>query len=456
LFSLLKLHRKPRLGIYCLLLGYALPLTGWALRPPPQNPSAIGESSPAQASSEQRDDQETEALNRAFDSAAGNPQTLIKNLEDFLARYPQSPRREQVLRTILKQATLSNDPGKAASTAEKLLEQDPEDINLLSTLVNLADRQNDSAIRQKGIQYATRLIDRLQRLSQSEKPSEVSAEKWQETESLMRASGFALRGKIYAKEGETDKAIRDYQSSFEIYPTAEAAERLGDLEAKKGRTDSAIDAYATAFAIPDKSADPARRDQVRQKLGSAYLAKYHTEKGLGDLILSKYDELVRKLHPRFQPSESVNFNARDPFDYVLRRLDGSELRLAAYRGKVVVMDFWATWCGPCRLEGRLLEKLLEDFRQEPRVQFLGVNVEGDKAGVAEFVKDEKWTIPVAYAQGLDHMLMVRSIPTVIIFDTAGRVVYRQEGIDPPSFIATMDRKIRDALQQVPPTPARSR
>ena len=105
--------------------------------------------------------------------------------------------------------------------------------------------------------------------------------------------------------------------------------------------------------------------------------------------------------------------------------------------------------------GRLFEKLLKDFRSEPNVLFLAVNVDEDRTAVPDFVKEERWTIPVAYAQGLDQMLMVRALPTVMIFDAAGRVVFRQEGIDPPSFVETLDRKIRDALQPAAPATASS-
>jgi thiol-disulfide isomerase/thioredoxin len=392
--------------------------------------------------------EESEALESALAVSANDPQALIKSLEEFLARFPNSPRREQVLRTIYKQALQANDPRKAAATAEKLLELDPDDPDLLSALVDLLDRQNDSASREKAIGYATRFIARAEKLAAEPKPPDISEEKWAELAALMRATAYFVRGKVYTKSGETDKAIADYETSLGAYPTAPVAENLGDMAAQRGETDRAIDAYATAFAFPDKSLDPARRDLLRKKLGSAYVAKYQSEKGLGDLILARYDELMRSLKSRLATGSKPNAGVRDPFEFVLQRLDGSEVKLANYRGKVVVMDFWATWCGPCRVEGKLFERVMETFHQNPAAAFLAVNVDEDRAVVPDFLKEEKWAAPVVYAQGLDQLLGVRALPTVLILDPEGRVVFRQLGLEPVSFVETLTKKVRESLARL--------
>jgi thiol-disulfide isomerase/thioredoxin len=208
-----------------------------------------------------------------------------------------------------------------------------------------------------------------------------------------------------------------------------------------------MDYYVTAFAFPEKDPDPAHRQDIRRKLGSAYVALYHSEKGLGDLVISRYDQLMQQLAVRFSNERPQNAGRRDPFEFVLERTDGTPLRLADYRGKVVVMDFWATWCGPCRLEGKLFERVRENFRTESDAVFLAVNVDEDRSGVLVFLKEEGWDVPVAYALGLEHLLSVGGLPTVVIFDRQGRVVYRQEGLDPESFVEELDKRLHEALQQ---------
>ena len=400
-------------------------------------------------------EQESQFLDQAFQSAAGNPGTLIKSLEDFLVRFPQSARREQVLRLIFRQALQSNDPQKAEATAERLLEISPDDPSLLSTAADLLDRQGNTASREKAMEYATRFLNRIEKMATEPKPSDVSLDKWRQTQTFLRATGFLLRGRVKANLGQTDEALADYEKSFAAYPSASVAERMGDVCATRGDTERALNYYATAFAFPEKGMEPAHLSQVRKKLSSTYLLKHPSEQGLGDLILARYDELARDMQSRSTKPDTANADVRDPFAFLLQRPDGSEVRLADYRGKVVVMDFWATWCGPCRIEGKMLHQLMETFKSEPSVAFLTVNDGEDRDTVSSFMKDENWTIPTVLAQNLDSLLEIRALPTLVIFDRHGRVVFRQEGIDPESFSDTVQKAVRQALQPpvAPASPA---
>jgi thiol-disulfide isomerase/thioredoxin len=397
---------------------------------------------------------ETEALDQAVNSAQSDPQVLIKNLENFLIRFPQSQRREQVLRTIFKQALQANDPRTAVTYAEKLLEAHPDDPGLLSALVDLLDRESNAASLARAALYTTRFIEHAEKMPKDPEPSsDVPADRWHETTVVMLASGYLMRGKVYAKSGENEKAFADYEKSFTAYPTSQVAERLGDLSVQKGDAGHAMDYFATAFAFPENTSDPAHRNELRKKLGSAYVAKYQSEKGLGDLILARYDELSHSLQPRNKTSAQPNAEVHDPIQFVLERLDGSPVQLADYRGKVVVMDFWATWCGPCRMEGKILERVVQTFHNEPAASFLAVNVDEERAGVASFVKEEQWKIPVVYAQGLDHFLEVTALPTLVIFDRQGRVVFREVGMDPARFEKQLENKLRQVLAQQSATAA---
>ncbi|HEV2351633.1 MAG TPA: redoxin family protein [Terriglobia bacterium] len=470
-------------AIFSVAIGLAMPLLVWAQTPqtgtapsgapPAGNAGATGQAAPAggqqapspplsypaqppkAATPRTPAEEEAAALDLAVNSAERNPQALIKNLEHFLEQFPQSLRREAVLRTIYRQALQANDPRTAETYAEKLLEIHPEDPSLLSSLVELLDRENDAASLARAAVYATRFIDHAEKLAVTSKSPDIPEERWQETTALMRATGYLMRGKVYAKSGENDKAFADYAKSYSAYPTSQVAERLGDLAATKGDGDRALDFFVTAFAFPDKSADPAHREELRRKVGSAYVAKNKTEKGLGDMILARYDQLSGSLKSRYQDYGQPNAALNDPLQFVLQRLDGSAVRLADFRGRVLVMDFWATWCGPCRMEGRALERVLQAFSNQPAAAFLAVNVDEDRSGVPNFVKEEEWKIPVAYAQGLDHFLDVTALPTLLILDRQGQVVFREEGMDPATFEPQVEGKVRAELAR-PPATATSR
>jgi thiol-disulfide isomerase/thioredoxin len=128
-------------------------------------------------------------------------------------------------------------------------------------------------------------------------------------------------------------------------------------------------------------------------------------------------------------------------------MDGTPLPLENYRGKVMVIDFWATWCGPCRLQGKLFEQVAESFRADPNANFLSLNTDQDRSGVPAFLKQEGWTLPAAYAQGLDQLLIVTQLPTLVIFDRQGRIVYREVGVNPESFVEELSKHLRETLRE---------
>ena len=432
-----------------LLNPVSLRLVQAAQKPAPQSAAP-----PQTAEKPSLEAQESQALQEAVRSSEGNPQVLIKNLEAFLERFPASARREEVLQFIYKSALRANDPQTAIKCGEKLLALKPDDPALLTSLADLFDRQDDASSRVKALQYAMQFVELAERKANESAPSAPAKDKSPESPSTMLAAAYLMRGKLYAESGETDKAMADYEKSYAAYPTQLLAERLGDLAAKKNDLERALNEYATAFAFPGPGLDPAHRDEVRRKLGSCYVALHQSEKGLGDMVLARYDELMRALAPRFQDSARPNANLRDPFAYVLKRTDGSPLRLADYRGKVLVLEFWATWCGPCRAEGKLLEHVVENFRNQPAAVFLAVNVDEDRTGVPAFLKEEQWAIQVAYDQGLDRLLGVQNLPTLLIFDRNGRVVFREEGLDFERFVETLDKKVREALSALPQAASR--
>jgi hypothetical protein len=89
----------------------------------------------------------------------------------------------------------------------------------------------------------------------------------------------------------------------------------------------------------------------------------------------------------------------------------------------------------------------ESFRTDPNATFLSLNTDQDRTSVPTFLKQAGWTVPEAYAQGLDQLLSVRELPTLVIFDRHGHVVYRQDGVNPESFVEELSKHLRETLKQ---------
>jgi peroxiredoxin len=115
-------------------------------------------------------------------------------------------------------------------------------------------------------------------------------------------------------------------------------------------------------------------------------------------------------------------------DFSIEDVDGAVHTLSAYRGKVVILNFWATWCPPCREEMPSMERAWQKLRHE-NIVMLAVNVGEDEDSVFEFTAN----YPVEFPLLLDRESTVirdwpvRGLPTTFVIDPQGKIVYRAIG-----------------------------
>jgi len=109
-------------------------------------------------------------------------------------------------------------------------------------------------------------------------------------------------------------------------------------------------------------------------------------------------------------------------DFSLHDLSGNNVRLSDFSGKVVLLNFWATWCPPCRAEIPQLESLYKEYKDKGLV-VLGVDLQEAPAGVRDFVSKNKMTYPVLLDTSgqIGGSYGVRSIPTTYLVDKQGNV-----------------------------------
>jgi len=116
-------------------------------------------------------------------------------------------------------------------------------------------------------------------------------------------------------------------------------------------------------------------------------------------------------------------------DFALPGLDGAAFRLSDYRGKVVLLNFWATWCPPCRAEMPSMEKLYQVYRDRGLVILAVSGDRGGKAVVESFVQERGVTFPILLdpANEVFAQYGVRGLPTSYLLDRQGRVVSAEAG-----------------------------
>ena len=118
-------------------------------------------------------------------------------------------------------------------------------------------------------------------------------------------------------------------------------------------------------------------------------------------------------------------------DFALKSSTGENLRLSEYRGDVVMINFWATWCGPCRQEMPLLDELYSRYE---RVGFnlLGVNIDDDSNRAMDMIRELGVNFPVLFdaRKEVSKLYDVDAMPVTVLVDREGNVRFVHQGYKP--------------------------
>jgi thiol-disulfide isomerase/thioredoxin len=398
----------------------------------------------ATTSDAKRDADAEAELQKALNSAGNDRAALVRNLKDYLRRFPDAPRRPAIDRALVEACQQLRDDDCALDYSEQLIAEHPDDSEMMLLAVAILQRKRDDASLTRSNGYVSRVLDRVQKSAPNERPDRVSLKEWQDHRDTILSQLYALRGQIERSQRMYDAAIKDLQMSYALRANAVAAETLGEIAEIQKDLGRAVQEYSLAFVLPESGpAGKVDRSEIRLKLGNVWKQTHGSEQGLGEQILTTYDYL-RPGTASDSPA-ARNSSAQDLYSFVLRRLDNTPLFVAPYRGKTIVMSFWATWCTPCHILEPIFDQIAKNYSGDPNVSFFSINTDDDQSLVAPFVTREKWTVPVAFADGLDEFLKVETLPTVIIVDRKGKIVYRVGGFNPDTFSEELTTAIQTAM-----------
>ena len=357
--------------------------------------------------------------------AEGDPAKLIELAKGFLKNTSWLDKNVQKgLYVIIAQNHSQLGQGPEMAVAFKsAIAIDPKDHNLLNNLAyELARNKTDLDSAEA---YSKRSID-LAREGFKAKPWDVSPESWNRDKSQTIGNYLDTYGWVYYQQGNYFKALEQLQEAFKYIPEPTIEYHLGLAYYQTGQLDSAITHLADALAGQVEDPQKANAD-----FEMVYLARYKNKKGLEDILTKARDKKTAE-EIKADSTSAATVVGRPAPEFSLPDLDEKMHQLSDHRGQVVVLDFWATWCQPCKMGLPLVDKAFL-ASQGKEVVFFAVNLEGTdkKDMVRSFWSQKGYGFPVLMGgmmgNGIDKVYQVTGIPTTFVIGKDGLIKYRHIG-----------------------------
>ncbi|MBI5648039.1 MAG: redoxin domain-containing protein [Ignavibacteriae bacterium] len=346
-----------------------------------------------------RDFQPDEQVRRTLESTMANSLVQLREYDRALMLVEMSPRKDGAMMNTIAWAMLedSTQPGRA-----------PE----------FAHRASD---------IARRGIDLLRAPETSTKPAYLSTREWKENNDYQLAMILHTYATALLRIGRLDEALVAMEEANTRAKGENEEIASGYLDALNtaGRHDKALETARAAVRAGKGG------EELLGRYRRAYAAVHGSAEG-AEADISAAREYARKELREKLRKKRLSLPARD---FTLKTMDGGEVTLAALKGKVVVIDFWATWCGPCKASFPYLQKVYEKYSGNDRVRILALDTWENEKGakreelVKKFIADNKYTFPVLYDDGMVDAYGVTGIPTKFVLDTRGAIAFKSIGFN---------------------------
>jgi len=334
-------------------------------------------------------------------------------LRGFLADDPDTTHAILARRMIIRAMFTVNAPPKQIigliDSTGRMLPREPQVVIFYYAQLaqDLMDRGMDP---NKALEYAHRAADALPRDQQ-----------------YVPLAGMVqgILGRALLASPRPDSAIVTLRAAVSSSPDSQRVlAYLGQAYEKAKKPDLALEAYVRSLSIymgKDTTAAAPLRALWRKKNGSLAGLDATLEKARGES--RKRVALDARKYERPAPGWSLTY------------LDKKPVSWDEFKGKVVVLDFWGSWCGPCRMELPIFQAVYERYKDKG-VVFLGMNFERPVQGkdlrdvAREFMEHNKYTFPVVvdHEQVATAAYNVSGFPTVYLVDRTGNIRYKNVGV----------------------------
>ncbi len=370
------------------------------------------------------EEQDVQALSALVQDAEKFPAMA----QAFLKKFPANEYREQIQIAAVTHYVNAKKPEMAEEFLEAI--QYPSPMAYVQIARSYAGA--DSTMEDAEV-MAEKAVDIARNPVVQTKPSHLAEFEWQEQTDLALGTVLDVYGQVEMTLHRNDKAIAVFREMMHLLgdnATAPQYEHLIQALINAGRMKDAYSVACTAIGASQSSEYIATE---HKKLYSEVADA--REKGNGSS--EKYDEVLAQLEKQAKESRLKKMSSQrlnmEPIEGMLTTLDGKKVTLADFKGKVVMIDFWATWCGPCVKSMPSLQEVYNKYSGNDQVQILVVNVwertKERKEVAGKFIETNKYTFPV-FLDLEDEVVKkfgVTGIPTKFFLDKEGRVQYKDVG-----------------------------
>jgi thiol-disulfide isomerase/thioredoxin len=304
-------------------------------------------------------------------------------------------------------------------------------VNALNSIA-WALATGDTAL-DKAATFANTAIE-VQKLSMKQPPPvDRSVKAWKERQGWTLSTLLDTEGYIFLKQNKADKALPDLLTADSLGDDPEILVHVAQAYLKLGKPDEAL-IKATEALYSYEQDDHKALDLI---ITEAYQKAHGSGEGLKEYRAKRLDELRKEEYNKLR-ADKINLPAKE---FNLNTLSGNKVKLSDHRGKVIIVDFWATWCGPCKRELPLLQKAYSKWKKQGIV-LLAVSTDKDTAKVKPFIDQNKYTFPVLFNENTSKDYDVSGIPTLFLVDKAGNVQYKHVGYR-PDIVDVVDFQLKE-------------
>jgi len=350
-----------------------------------------------------------------------NPAKRVELIERFLKEFPQEGSTLENLQMQLFAFLIrANEFAKADSLVSSMERPSGQLYNSLAWPFIEKGENLEQAVA-----WAKKGVDLLSVDDPATKPPSLTTADWKQNTKFARGMVLDTYGFGLMKLGKLSEAERAFEEALALtdYQDPEINERATGCLVKAGRYEKAIAVSLTAVSKGKTN------EGLMNNYTTAYRAVHGSDAGLKESITAAEATAAAALSEKLS-KERVN---KPAVDFALKNLDGSVVKLSDLRGKIVVIDFWATWCGPCIQSFPYLQKVYEKHKNDPDIIILAVNTWESKTGkdledhVRDFMAKNKYSFPVLFDEGSVDKYGVEGIPTKFIIDQNGTIQFKDIG-----------------------------